>query len=177
MLTDVILPQLGESVAEGTISKGLVREGDVVKKDQPMVSIATDKADSDLPAPTGGRVAKLLFSEGQVVPVKAVIAQIEEGAGVSLSVTPGAPVSIPAPTAAPAQVPAASVRGAMGALATPTVRKAALENDVDLSSVQGTGERGRVTKDDVMRAAGNNDHAQPPAAEARAPAPPPARAQ
>ncbi|HXN32255.1 MAG TPA: dihydrolipoamide acetyltransferase family protein, partial [Polyangiaceae bacterium] len=149
----------------------------VVKKDQPMVSIATDKADSDLPAPTGGRVAKLLFSEGQVVPVKAVIAQIEEGAGVSLSVTPGAPVSIPAPTAAPAQVPAASVRGAMGALATPTVRKAALENDVDLSSVQGTGERGRVTKDDVMRAAGNNDHAQPPAAEARAPAPPPARAQ
>ncbi len=172
MLTDVILPQLGESVAEGTISKWLVREGDVVKKDQPIVSIATDKADSDLPAPTGGRIAKLLAAEGQVVPVKAVIAQIEEGAGASLSVTPGAPVSIPAP----AQAPAPSPRGTMGALATPTVRKAALEHDVDLSSVQGTGERGRVTKDDVMRAAGTNEHTTPPPAEVRAPSPPPARA-
>jgi pyruvate/2-oxoglutarate dehydrogenase complex dihydrolipoamide acyltransferase (E2) component len=68
MLIDVTVPQLGESVAEGTISKWLVREGDVVKKDQPLVSIATDKADSDLPAPAGGRVTKLLAAEGQVVP-------------------------------------------------------------------------------------------------------------
>ncbi len=177
MLIDVTLPQLGESVAEGTISKWLVREGDVVRKDQPIVSIATDKADSDLPAPTGGRVAKLLAAEGQVVAVKAVIAQIEEGAGVSLSVSPGAPVSIPPPAAAPTQLPAAGVRGSMGALATPTVRKVALEHDVDLSSVQGTGERGRVTKDDVLRAAGNHEPAAPPPAEVRAPAPPPARAQ
>jgi 2-oxoglutarate dehydrogenase E2 component (dihydrolipoamide succinyltransferase) len=177
MLIDVTLPQLGESVAEGTISKWLVREGDVVRKDQPIVSIATDKADSDLPAPIGGRVAKLLVAEGQVVAVKSVIAQIEEGAGVSLSVSPGPPVSIPPPAAAPTQLPAAGVRGAMGALATPTVRKAALEHDVDLSSVQGTGERGRVTKDDVLRAAGNHEPAAPPAAEVRAPAPPPARAQ
>src|ERR1700690_1797721 len=102
MLTDVILPQLGESVAEGTISKWLVREGDVVKKNQPIVSIATDKGGTDLPAPAGGRIAKLLAAEGQVVPVKAVIAQIEEGAGASLSVTPGAPISIPAPAQAPA---------------------------------------------------------------------------
>jgi len=187
MLIDVTLPQLGESVAEGTISKWLVREGDVVKKDQPIVSIATDKADSDLPAPTGGRVAKLLASEGQVVPVKAVIAQIEEGTGASLSVSPGPPVSIPPPAAAPpqapvaqapvAQAPVASARGTMGALATPTVRKVALEHDVDLSSVQGTGERGRVTKDDVMRAAGNHEPAAPPAADVRAPATPAARAQ
>jgi 2-oxoglutarate dehydrogenase E2 component (dihydrolipoamide succinyltransferase) len=177
MLIDVTLPQLGESVAEGTISKWLVREGDVVRKDQPIVSIATDKADSDLPAPTAGRVAKLLASEGQVVPVKAVIAQIEEGAGASLSVSPGAPVSIPPPAASPPQVPAASIRGPMGALATPTVRKAALEHDVDLTSVQGTGERGRVTKDDVMRAAGNHESPAPAPTEVRAPNPPPARAQ
>jgi 2-oxoglutarate dehydrogenase E2 component (dihydrolipoamide succinyltransferase) len=176
MLIDVILPQLGESVAEGTISKWLVREGDVVKKDQPIVSIATDKADSDLPAPSAGRVAKLLATEGQVVPVKTVIAQIEEGVGGSLSVTPGPPVSIPVPASSPPPV-AAAARSAMGALATPTVRKAALEHDVDLSSVRGTGERGRVTKDDVMRAAGNDERPAPPAAEVRAPSAPPPRGQ
>jgi 2-oxoglutarate dehydrogenase E2 component (dihydrolipoamide succinyltransferase) len=171
MLIDVILPQLGESVTEGTLSKWLVREGDVVKKDQPMVSIATDKADSELPSPTSGRVAKLLFAEGQVVPVKAVIARIEEGAGASLSATPGAPLSLPAPMA-PASAQSEAPRNTMGALATPTVRKTALEHDVDLSSVQGTGERGRVTRDDVIRAAGNGD-----SGAAAAEVPPPAQAQ
>jgi 2-oxoglutarate dehydrogenase E2 component (dihydrolipoamide succinyltransferase) len=182
MLIDVTLPQLGESIVEGTISKWLVREGDVVKKDQPIVSIATDKADSDLPSPTSGRVVKLVAAEGQVVPVKAVIAQIDEGAGVSLSAMPGAPVSIPAPAAspspptpaaaAPPSAPGGGARGTLGALATPTVRKAALEHDVDLSSVQGTGERGRVTKDDVIRAAGNGDHAGPPVPEVPPPSAP-----
>src|SRR5579871_2357074 len=97
MLIDVTVPQLGESVSEGTISKWLVKEGDVVRKDQPIASIATDKADSDLPAPAGGRVSRLLAAEGQVVPVKTVIAQIEEGplGSASLSAAPGAPASLP----------------------------------------------------------------------------------
>ena len=69
MVIDVTMPQLGESVSEGTISKWRVREGDVVKKDQPLVDIATDKADSELPAPSGGRVVKLLVQEGDVVAV------------------------------------------------------------------------------------------------------------
>jgi 2-oxoglutarate dehydrogenase E2 component (dihydrolipoamide succinyltransferase) len=165
-MIDVILPQLGESVSEGTISKWLVREGEVVKKDQPLVSIATDKADSELPSPAGGRVSKLLAAEGDVVPVKTVIARIDENAQTassSLSASPGAPVTLtplvaaaPPPPPAPAPPPAAvqaPSRNAGAALATPTVRKAALENDVDLDRVQGTGERGRVTKDDVLRAA------------------------
>jgi 2-oxoglutarate dehydrogenase E2 component (dihydrolipoamide succinyltransferase) len=188
MLIDVILPQLGESVSEGTISKWLVREGDLVKKDQPIVSIATDKADSDLPAPSTGRVAKLLASEGQVVTVKAVIAQIDDAAGASLSISPGAPVSMPPPPAVPSPPPpapsapppaAAAPKPAPSAIATPTVRKAALEHDVDLASVRGTGERGRVTKDDVLRAAGNGDlsHDPPPPAPAPAPRQPAARAQ
>jgi 2-oxoglutarate dehydrogenase E2 component (dihydrolipoamide succinyltransferase) len=192
MLIDVTLPQLGESVSEGTISKWLVREGDAVVKDQPLVSIATDKADSELPAPVSGRVAKLLATEGQVVPVKAVIAQIEEGAGASvatLSAAPGAPVSLPPPAAVPppanspanaTSAAAASIgsasRSAMGApLATPNVRKTALENDVDLDRVHGTGERGRVTRDDVLRVASgaantNRASAPPPEIE-----PPPVR--
>lgn len=153
MLTDVILPQLGESVAEGTISKWLVHEGDVVSKDQPIVSIATDKADTELPAPVGGRITKLLAAEGQVVASKSIIAQIDEAA---------------ASAAAPAPAPPARN------LATPTARKAALEHDVDLGRVTGTGERGRVTKDDVIRAAGTNDRAHvveavpPPAPSPRA---------
>src|SRR5262252_2872901 len=124
MLIDVTLPQLGESVAEGTISKWLVREGDLVQKDQPIASIATDKADTELPAPSTGRVTKLFFSEGQVVPVKALIAQIEEGAGGTLSAAPGAPVSLAAPPPS-ASVPQRPVdaQAALGVLATPTVRK------------------------------------------------------
>jgi 2-oxoglutarate dehydrogenase E2 component (dihydrolipoamide succinyltransferase) len=206
MIIDVTLPQLGESVSEGTISKWLVRVGDVVTKDQPIVSIATDKADSDLPAPAAGRVAKLLATEGQVVPVKTVIAQIEEGPSASLSAAPGSPVSLPPPISSggappPPAIPAAPSppaarapsspppAAARGALATPTVRKTALEHDVDLSSVHGTGERGRVTREDVMRAAGAspaNDHAahaepalaQPvPAAPPPSPSPPPSRTQ
>jgi len=171
MLIDVILPQLGESVNEGTISKWLVREGDVVKKDQALVSIATDKADSELPAPAAGRVARLLAAEGQVVPVKTVIAQIEEGASATLSAAPGAPVSLP-PVSSPQPAGTASsssARSTLGALATPTVRKAALEHDVDLAAVQGTGERGRVTRDDVMRAAGSTADRASPQATAEVP--------
>ncbi len=185
MLVDVTLPQLGESVSEGTISKWLVREGDTVAKDQPLVSIATDKADSEVPSPVAGRVAKLFAREGQVVAAKTVIAQVEQGAIGGLSAAPGAPVSIlPAPKAP--EVARASAQSTLGApLATPTVRKTALENDVDLSRVQGTGDRGRVTKDDVMRAAGGSalkdrQTTPPPAIErpaSRPPAPPPAPAQ
>jgi 2-oxoglutarate dehydrogenase E2 component (dihydrolipoamide succinyltransferase) len=160
-MIDVILPQLGESVSEGTISKWLVREGEVVRKDQALASIATDKADSELPAPVGGRVTKLLASEGDVVPVKTVIARIDENvqvAGTPLSAAPGAPVSMPPVLPPPPPVPVMVIPPAprtsgSAPLATPTVRKAALENDVDLDRIQGTGERGRVTKDDVIRAA------------------------
>ena len=189
-MIDVILPQLGESVSEGTISKWLVREGEVVKKDQALASIATDKADSELPSPTGGRISKLLAAEGDVVPVKTVIARIDENAqgpspSPSLSASPGAPVSLPplpaiaAPPPPAAPVPSAAsaaARNAGGPLATPTVRKTALENDVDLDRVQGTGERGRVTKDDVIRAAGtpNLAPATPAAAPTRQSTPPPA---
>jgi pyruvate/2-oxoglutarate dehydrogenase complex dihydrolipoamide acyltransferase (E2) component len=176
MPTDVTVPQLGESISEGTISKWLVREGEAVKKDQAIATISTDKADSDLPSPVAGVVTKLLAKEGDTVPVKAVIARIEEGAtaGPSLSVAPGAPVSLPAPPIAAAQPPPAAARQP---LAAPVVRKTALEHDVDLAAVQGTGDRGRVTVDDVMRAA--NASAAVPAAPPQndVAAQPPARAQ
>lgn len=172
MPTDVTVPQLGESISEGTISKWLVREGEAVKKDQPIATISTDKADSDLPSPTGGVVVKLLAKEGDVVPVKSIIARIDEGAtaaapapGPALSTAPGAPVSVAPPPAVPPP--------GRQPLAAPVVRKTALEHDVDLAAVQGTGDRGRVTMDDVMRAA-NATAAAPsaPAVNHEAPTPP-----
>ena len=157
MLIDVAVPQLGESITEGTLSKWLVNEGDVVSKDQPLASIGTDKADSELPSPVAGRIAKLLVAEGQVVPVKTVIAQIEEGAFAAPSTFPATPAALSAAPGPPVSLPPVSVHVARGApLASPTVRKAALEQDVDLATVRGTGERGRVTKDDVMRAASHD---------------------
>ena len=80
-MVDVTLPQLGESVTEGTISKWLVKEGDVVAQGQALLSVSTDKADAEVPAPTAGRVARLLAKEGDIVAVRSIVAQIEEGAG------------------------------------------------------------------------------------------------
>ena len=152
-MTDVAVPQLGESVTEGTITKWLVKEGDIVVKDQPIAEIATDKADSELPAPTGGRVTKLLANEGDVVPVKTVICQIDESAA-GAAPTPAAPAASAAPAAAPVN--------ASSPLAAPSTRRAALEQGVDLKDVRGSGEHGRITRDDVTRAAGGNDAPVPP---------------
>ncbi|MBL8612201.1 MAG: 2-oxo acid dehydrogenase subunit E2 [Myxococcales bacterium] len=155
MVIDVKMPQLGESVSEGTVTKWLVREGDVIHKDQPLLEVATDKADTEVPAPAGGRVVKLLVRENDVVPVHSVLLQLDDSA------QPAAAAAAPAPAAAPA-APAASRSATGAALATPTARKAALENSVDIDAVQGTGERGRITKDDVLRAADAPPRTEPP---------------
>jgi 2-oxoglutarate dehydrogenase E2 component (dihydrolipoamide succinyltransferase) len=148
MLIDVTVPQLGESVTEGTITKWLVKEGDVVQKDQPIAEIATDKADSELPAPAGGRVQKLLVKEGDVVPVRTLICQLDDSAAGAAALPAAAPAKADVPAA-----PASSSGGATGPLATPTARRAALEQGVSLDTVKGSGDRGRITRDDVMRTA------------------------
>jgi 2-oxoglutarate dehydrogenase E2 component (dihydrolipoamide succinyltransferase) len=148
MIVDVILPQLGESVSEGTITKILVRVGEAVKKDQDLFEVATDKADSPVPSPAAGVVTEIRASEGQTIAVKTVIARLDTEAQASAA----APA---APAAAPAVAPAAeSSKSATGEpLASPVVRKAALEAEVNLEGVKGTGEKGRITKEDVARAA------------------------
>lgn len=155
MVIDVKMPQLGESVSEGTVTKWLVREGDVIQKDQPLLEVATDKADTEVPAPAAGRVVKLLVSENDVVPVHSVLLQLDDSAAPSATAPAAAP-------AAPAPAPAASRSATGAALATPTARKAALENSVDIGAVQGTGDRGRITKDDVLRAADAPPRTEPP---------------
>src|SRR5690349_11659654 len=159
MAVNVVMPQLGESVVEGTITKWLVKEGDAVKKDQPIVTIATDKADSDVPSPASGTVVKLLAREGDTVPTNSQIAVIEAGAAPAVSAPPPPSAAdrkafqeINAPASAlvtnyPLDVtPRAAVEEGVAGPSSPAVRKAALEHGVDLSRVRGTGENGRVTK-------------------------------
>jgi 2-oxoglutarate dehydrogenase E2 component (dihydrolipoamide succinyltransferase) len=190
MSINLVMPSLGESVIEGTITKWLVHEGDVVKREQPVVSVATDKADSDVPAPQEGRILKILAPEGATVKIGEPLCEIDTS-GASLSPNRPANATVPAPPpegmatrseAPPAVKPAPAKSARPAALreeastaisgdnngtgrSSPVVRKLALEHGVDLDQVEGSGARGRVTREDVMRAA----EAQVPNAPAPAP--------
>ena len=183
MSINVVMPSLGESVIEGTVTKWLVNEGDVVTREQSVVSVATDKADSDVPSPQAGKILKLLVAEGATVKVGDPLCELEVGAvaGSSASAAPAAPAPPAAPAAAAAaptaaSAPAASTHGTGGSAAdadangnarapsSPVVRKLALEHGLDLGQVQGSGNRGRVTKDDVIKAAETHRDSTPPAA-------------
>jgi pyruvate/2-oxoglutarate dehydrogenase complex dihydrolipoamide acyltransferase (E2) component len=162
-MVEVTLPQLGESVSEGTITKWLVKEGDIVSREQMIVEVATDKADTEIPSPVAGRIAKILVEAGATVPVKSVLCQVEEGVTAATS-----PAPVAAGTPAPPPVAAGPGKSAFGgALASPETRKVAREVGVDPANIPGSGEFGRVTRDDVLKAA------QP---AVRTPAPPAARA-
>ncbi len=109
MAIDVTMPQMGESVVEGTIAKWLVKEGDVVVEDQPLVEISTDKVDTEIPSPGAGRIAKIVAAEGQTLPVGATLAVIEPaGADTSAKLKVVAPKAAPKPEPAPAQAKPAS---------------------------------------------------------------------
>jgi 2-oxoglutarate dehydrogenase E2 component (dihydrolipoamide succinyltransferase) len=154
MAIEVPLPQLGESVVEGTVTKWLVKEGDAVAKDQPLVEIATDKADSEIPSPEAGVVTKLLVPTGATIAVKTALCLIEVGATAAAQASqPLPPVAavVAQPVATPHAAAAASAFG--GALASPETRQLAREHGVDLATIAGSGEHGRVPRDDVLRVA------------------------
>ena len=165
MATKVTMPQLGESVVEGTIGKWLVSVGQSVAKDDPIVEILTDKADSELPAPVAGVVTQLLAAVDDIIAVGDPICEIDENA--QAGATPAA-VSDGTPTPADAGSPSPT---------SPSVRKLAREQDVDLAGVQGSGDGGRIVRDDVMAAIGTSTSPErmatppPPAAVPQAPAP------
>jgi 2-oxoglutarate dehydrogenase E2 component (dihydrolipoamide succinyltransferase) len=159
MATKVTMPQLGESVVEGTIGKWLVSVGQSVAKDEPLVEILTDKADSELPAPVAGVVTQLLASEDDIVAVGDAICEIDETGKAEAT-----------PSRATEEVPTAAASDAPSPPTSPSVRKLAREKDVDLSSLQGSGDGGRIMKDDVMAAIGS---ASAPERMATPPPPPP----
>jgi pyruvate dehydrogenase E2 component (dihydrolipoamide acetyltransferase) len=200
-MIDIVMPQMGESIVEGTLTKWLKKPGDKVERDEPLFEISTDKVDTEIPSPAAGILGDLLVQEGQTVQVNAVVARINEN-GASAPAAPTAaaapaPAVAPAPLAAPAPPPPAAapvaaappppppapvvetVKEPAGPLS-PLVRRMARENNIDLSKVTGTGAGGRITKEDVEAyikqpaAAAPAPVAAAPAAPVPVQAPPPA---
>src|SRR6267378_1548573 len=161
MPTDVVMPQMGESIFEGTITKWLKKPGDKVQRDEPLFEISTDKVDAEIPAPASGVLQEIKVSEGNTVQVNTVVGVIADGSGASASAPAKAATPAPSPAApvspkkeAPASTsPAASAsedEEDSDVRSSPLVRKLAREHNVDLAKVGGTGTGGRVTKQDVL---------------------------
>ena len=178
-LAQIKMPQLGESVTEGTVDKWLKHEGDFVKRDEPIVEVVTDKVNAEIPSPFEGKLVKISATEGDVVRVGAVIAQIEvAGAGTpqpaaeapTTSTAPAAAparVSAPAPVQAPAPARTTAPAGDEHARLSPAVRKLAAEHGIDPTGLRGSGMGGRVTREDVLAAVGTGVATAAPAAASR----------
>src|SRR5512134_3886603 len=189
MRIDVVMPQLGESVVEGVVAKWLVKAGDTVAKDQPLVEISTDKVDAEIPSPAAGVVVEILAKEGETVPINAVIARIdtekeaakpaeappskapwdEETEGFPGAMARRSEPPLPSPPrvepskAPPPPPPAEGPKVRIS----PVVARMAAEHGLDLSKIPGTGIDGRVTKKDVEGYLASGPAAAPAPAEAR----------
>ncbi len=174
------MPQMGESIAEGTVSRWLKKVGDEVKRDEPIFEISTDKVDAEIPSPTAGILAEIIIGEGKTVAIQTVVARIETEKGASIAAAPAAapsaPGAAPAPAAAPsapaapspARTPAVAAattqhvgapNGGNGGntfeerirtKSSPLVRRIAAEHGVEISQLTGSGIAGRVTKKDLV---------------------------
>jgi pyruvate dehydrogenase E2 component (dihydrolipoamide acetyltransferase) len=143
------LPDIGEGVVEGEIVKWLVKEGDQVAEDQPLVEVMTDKATVTIPSPRKGRVSRTFGKEGEIAKVHHPLVALEvDGGGPEVKAAAPAPAPAPLPAAAAAATP----NGGAKVLATPVTRRMAREHGLDLGGISGTGPQGRVTKADVMAA-------------------------
>jgi 2-oxoglutarate dehydrogenase E2 component (dihydrolipoamide succinyltransferase) len=172
MAVDVIMPQMGESIAEGTMVKWLKKVGDQVQRDEPLFEISTDKVDAEIPSPADGVLIEILVTEGQTVEINTVVGRIgaegEKPAGPPAAeppaapptptpqiaaAAPAAPAAAPPPAAAPVPAVAPQAAGAPGRVvrSSPVVQKIAAEHGVDVSLIDGTGAGGRVTKKDILR--------------------------
>jgi 2-oxoglutarate dehydrogenase E2 component (dihydrolipoamide succinyltransferase) len=146
--TEVPMPQMGESITEGTITKWLKKVGDTVQRDEPLFEISTDKVDAEIPSPVAGTLTEIKVPEGSTVSINTVVAVIGGGAGKPAAAKPAAAAPAVAPAATPA--PAAAASESERLRSSPLVRKLAKDNNVDLGQVAGTGASGRITKTDVV---------------------------
>jgi pyruvate dehydrogenase E2 component (dihydrolipoamide acetyltransferase) len=196
MATDVVMPQMGESIFEGTITKWLKKPGDKVERDEPLFEISTDKVDAEIPSPSAGVLKEIKVGEGQTVPIQTVVAVID-GAGSAAAApapapakaaAPPAPAAVappPPPAARPAAAPVAAApapsapapqRAGERIHSSPLVRRMAAEHGIDLASVPGTGAGGRISKQDIEAVIAGAAGGVPAAAPAQsAPAGSPAR--
>ncbi len=170
--TDVVMPQMGESIFEGTITKWLKKVGDSVQRDEPLFEISTDKVDAEIPAPASGTLSEIKVDAGNTVQINTVVAVIGGGAAKAsapaAAAAPTAAIAAPAPSAAAAESSPSASHGER-LRSSPLVRKIAKEHRLDLRQVPGTGSSGRITKDDVLQYI-EKGGAKAPAAAAPAPA-------
>ncbi len=168
--TEVVMPQMGESITEGTITKWLKKVGDTVQRDEPIFEISTDKVDAEIPSPAAGTLTEIKAQEGQTVTINTVVAVIGGAAGS----TGTAPAAIAQQTqAAPARQPVAAPATDTSGEAprsSPLVRKIAQENSIDLAAagISGSGFAGRVTKNDILGYINNGGKSAAPAAPSQA---------
>ena len=178
MMTDVVMPQMGESIVEGTLTKWLKKPGEHVDRDEPLFEISTDKVDTEIPSPTAGTLSEVLVEEGKTVSINTVVARIEEGGNGAAPRPKAAEAARPAPSAAPpppppAAAPPAAARSTVETAAevagplSPLVRKMAREHNLDLSRITGTGAGGRITKQDVEAYLAQPAHRTPGSGSAR----------
>src|SRR5436190_3670870 len=187
MAIDVVMPQMGESIAEGTVVRWIKKPGEKVERDEPLLEISTDKVDAEIPSPAAGTLSEVLVKEGQTVAVNSVVARIASEGGASAPAPKPTPAPEPAkaaapeppkppkPAPAPAPAPAApqpsnqatqqpvSLEERRRTKSSPLVRKIAAENNVDISQIQGSGISGRVTKNDILSAISSPAPAAPSA--------------
>jgi len=184
MPTDVIMPQMGESIFEGTITKWLKKPGEKVQRDEPLFEISTDKVDAEIPAPASGVLQEIKVAEGNTVQVNTVVGVIGGEGEAAAAPAPAKPSSTtPAPEKKAAPAPPAPSAPAPSAPAqeeededvrsSPLVRKLAREHNVNLGQVEGTGTGGRITKQDILDFVERSSKA--PAATAPAPSVPASR--
>jgi 2-oxoglutarate dehydrogenase E2 component (dihydrolipoamide succinyltransferase) len=145
-MTDVAMPQMGESIVEGTLTKWLKKPGERVERDEPLFEISTDKVDTEIPSPAAGTLEEVLVEEGRTVGIGTVVARIAEAGAAAPAAAPQ-PAAGEAAPALPPPAPAAAPE-LLGPLS-PLVRKMAREHNLDLGRIRGTGAGGRITKQDV----------------------------
>ncbi|PYU84209.1 MAG: 2-oxoglutarate dehydrogenase, E2 component, dihydrolipoamide succinyltransferase, partial [Acidobacteria bacterium] len=188
MAVDIVMPQMGESIFEGTITKWLKKPGDKVERDEPLFEISTDKVDAEIPSPSAGVLREIKVGEGQTVPIQTIVGVIDAAGSAAPAAAPAPAPAAPKPSApAPAAAPVAAALVSSGSTgerihSSPLVRRMAKEHGIDLSTIEGTGAGGRISKQDieaVIASAGAPAGAAPgysaPATPSR-PAPPPAPA-
>jgi 2-oxoglutarate dehydrogenase E2 component (dihydrolipoamide succinyltransferase) len=170
MKVEMMMPQMGESIAEATISKWRKKPGDTVQKDEVILEISTDKVDSEIPAPAAGTLVELLFNEGDVVPVKTKIAVIDTEGGAAATPAQAPPAASATPTqAAPAAAPAHEEQSPSGRFYSPLVKSLAEKQGVplaELDAVKGSGQGGRLTKEDFLKYVETRGTAKPAAVAA-----------
>jgi pyruvate dehydrogenase E2 component (dihydrolipoamide acetyltransferase) len=184
MPTDIVMPQMGESIVEGTITKWLKKPGDKIQRDEPLFEISTDKVDAEIPAPASGVLQDIRVSEGATVQVNTVVGTIASDGEAEASKSNSQPAAAPEKSkeepaakdeaSAPSQKAAPDERDDDQTRSSPLVRKMAREHNIDLGQISGSGLGGRITKQDVLAFIEGHGAAPSPATTASASSPAPA---